>query len=93
MWDALKGYGEAGVDFAIALHHWIEAFGAITAVFFLCRAYYLRKGKKNQEYIKLLEERKKMMMLSSKNVIAELKNWKQRLLRMKIDYLMLCYPG
>ena len=42
---------------AVALHHFIADLALIAAVFFLIRAWYLRKGRRDQEHISLLEER------------------------------------
>jgi hypothetical protein len=44
-------------DFAIAFHHVIEGLSLTAAVFLICRAWYLRRGRRDKEYIHLLEER------------------------------------
>jgi hypothetical protein len=64
-------------EFAIAFHHVIEGLSLTAAAFLICRAWYLRRGRKDKEYINLLEERIKNddARLSERNsTIAALEN-------------------
>jgi hypothetical protein len=44
-------------ELALSFRDIFETFGLVAAVFLICRAWYLRRGRKDQEHIRLLEER------------------------------------